>query len=81
MDGYNGFTNWETWNTYNWITNVEGIYLEVRHYSAAQLRDYVENYMLFAGIADDESSLRTDILSRALGAIDFDELAAAIADA
>ena len=39
-DKYNGWTNWDTWNSYNWLTESEGAYNVARRATGAnQLRD------------------------------------------
>lgn len=48
--GYNGFTNWETWNVSLWLGNDEGLYNATRKFmrgnpTASQLEDFVKELM------------------------------------
>ena len=47
---YNGWTNWETWNTNLWMTNEEPLYDEAR----AIVAEYIDD-----GRETDESTART----------------------
>jgi hypothetical protein len=43
MEKYNGWTNWETWNAYNWLTSEEDIMngaIEVSTDGITGLREY-----------------------------------------
>lgn len=91
---YNGWVNWETWNAYNWLTNDEGTYHEARriaplavgvvpdrHYQDAFV-DLVEQ-AAFAGYPDPDdpgASLGVDYIRHCLTAVDYVELAEALAE-
>lgn len=80
--GYNGWTNYATWNVHLWLTNDPQTDAAVRSlaqrasslYEAAQaVRTYVEERNPLA----DDASLYTDLLSNALSTVDWDAVARA----
>lgn len=79
---YNGWTNWETWNAYLWITNNEGDYnwfesvakkaAAVDGAAAAIKEGLLDQYPL------DGASLWNDLLRNEIDKINFEEIAAAL---
>lgn len=79
---YNGWTNYETWALHQWITvggEVTGIHHLIRvgestadH--AIRLQDYFTDMVL----AKDGPSWRSDLLTKALGRVNWDELTEAL---
>lgn len=80
MTEYNGWKNHETWTVNLWLTNEQGTDAEARYiarnrptrYDSAQdLREFVEQMVL----GDEaEASLATDLVTSALGAVDWYEI-------
>lgn len=82
-NGYNGWSNRETWCVSLWLANDEKTYYAVRElateakdsYAAAQaIREYVEEFHPLAH----EANLFSDLLSAALASIDWLEVAESI---
>ncbi len=80
--GYNGWTNYATWNVHLWLTNDPHTEAAVRAlaqrapslYVAAQaVRTFVEDHNPLA----EHASLYTDLLGSALGSVDWDAVARA----
>ncbi len=78
--GYNGWTNYATWNVHLWLTNDPQTEATVRSlalrapslYEAAQaIRTFVEDRNPLA----EQASLYTDLLGNALGHVDWDAVA------
>jgi len=86
---YNGWTNYETWAAYIWMTSEEGTYkawtqearaakeeagdkLAARGILAERMQEAIEE-----NAPDLPASLYSDLLGRAIGRIDFLEVAAA----
>jgi hypothetical protein len=45
MSDYNGWTNWETWNLYTWLSNDESTYYHARKAkSKMNLQDFVADW-------------------------------------
>lgn len=43
---YNGWTNWDTWNAYNWLTESEGIYNSAKRTTGpTELRELFGEYI------------------------------------
>lgn len=65
--GYNGWTNWATWNTHLWITNYEDTYdlacQAARRYrdNLKGFRNYVVNLVLGEDWAEDLKGERQNI--------------------
>ncbi len=72
---YNGWKNWETWNLYNWLTCSEDAYRYAAGFDADELRDVVTEEAPL-----DVASWYTDVILAALGAVDWQELAEALAE-
>ena len=46
MEKYNGWTNWDTWNSYNWITDDELMYRRAaRSTDPDHLQEIMEGYI------------------------------------
>ena len=54
-DECNGWTNWDTWNAYNWLTESEGMYN-----SAKRTTGPVELRELFGEYISDKDNIDTD---------------------
>ncbi len=65
---YNGWTNWDTWNAYNWLTHDEDVYIEAQECQDTQeLREFwEEHFPNLDGISTDK--------------IDFNELIEGLED-
>ena len=45
-DEYNGWTNWDTWNAYNWLTESEGVYNSAKRTTGpGELRELFGEYI------------------------------------
>ena len=86
--GYNGWTNYETWCVSLWLGNEEPLYLETRDMarSAAtvyvlsdQLREFAEGLPPAAAVLE-HASFVSDLLGAALTAVDWDEIATNLID-
>ena len=79
---YNGWTNWETWDAYLWMTNDEGGYnwFESVAKKAADVDEAAD--AIKEGLLDqaplDNANLWTDFLSHEIDKINFEEIAAAL---
>ena len=50
MEKYNGWTNWDTWNSYNWITDDELMYRRAcRSTDPHHLQEIMEGYIKSIG--------------------------------
>jgi len=84
---YNGWENYETWNVNLWLSNDEGIYFQVQAVVEAvdkdtdqpqailadRIQEFVENCVL----PDLGASMASDLLTHALGRVNWDEIARA----
>lgn len=78
MSTVNGWTNWETWNLFNWIANTEAPRPETEgdvEQVAAMLR---EQYL--DGIDDMPQGFERDALTRTYEAVNWQELAEALTE-
>ncbi|OED44671.1 hypothetical protein ACH42_06950 [Endozoicomonas sp. (ex Bugula neritina AB1)] len=78
--GYNGYSNYQTWNVALWIFNEEGLYrywIERQHEDnlPRELQDWIEEN------TPEVTGLYADILGHALGMVDWYEVAEAIREA
>jgi hypothetical protein len=80
MSAHEGWTNYPTWAVNLWLSNDEGLYREARRRAAAEpdpyrlsidLKDWVTNELA----PDLEASFTADLLSYALGGVDWMEIA------
>jgi hypothetical protein len=82
---YNGWENYPTWCVNLWLTNDEGLYLDMLDFVAGLLDDELSKYDITNSIKehienqfryiDDEASLRTDMLGYAFGIVDWNAIA------
>jgi hypothetical protein len=77
--GYQGWTNYETWAVNLWLSNEEPLYRDLVDMArdaddadelAQSIRSYVDNMAPDLG-----ASLWSDLLTSALGEVDWDEIA------
>ena len=76
---YNGWTNYETWNVALWIDNEPGSYEDARD-MARHARDEYALAKALKGWVEDMApdlgaSMFSDLLTAALGKVDWDEIA------
>ncbi len=88
-DGYNGWSNWETWNVNLWLDN-DGYFESLRdelgtveddgdHEQVGELADRIKldvEELYFDGVLS-KASLAADLIGGILGRVDWDEIAAA----
>ena len=83
MDTFNGWTNWYTWCTYNWITNDFNLYekwkrycrgLSVNEIATALQDDMTQTAYNMTG----ETGLFCDLLQGAISDINFNEIAVSL---
>jgi hypothetical protein len=89
-DRYNGWTNYETWNVALWLGNDEGSYHYWNHQAYQCLQDaegdkqeaalilarYLESEITEMNpLADHQASTYSDMLTAALGRVNWDEIA------
>lgn len=85
-DRYNGWTNWETWNAFNWLSSDETTWWQAKqaaNQSQKALEELVDDIIeyAFAGRVNMVSSgLAYDFARAGMHEIDFEELTKAIAD-
>jgi hypothetical protein len=68
---YNGWPNYQTWDVYLWLTNDQASDTLARQLVADALRDLIADCNPLA----DHASLYSDLLTHALGAVDWHHLA------
>lgn len=78
---YNGWTNWETWMVYSWLTNEEGTYNYIMSMTSKVGGDY-QTYdlsKLIREFVEEGNPLTTgmyaDLLGGALREVDYYEIA------
>lgn len=87
-EGYNGWTNYETWCVALWLSNDELYYNETREMAQAShdadeqpwelaqsLREYVESFDEVTAVTEGPASFVCDLLGAALSDVDFSEIA------
>ena len=82
---YNGWTNYETWLAYCWLTNDQETYNRLNRLTEAhkdkeayQLADQIKEFVYditSSSIELDQASLANDLLNGAISEIDFQEIA------
>lgn len=78
---YNGYTNWETWNLYNWLTTDPSTYKAARRAMAgAQDPGAALRAWLYEDMPDIPASWWLDVMLAALDAVDWQEAAHALQD-
>lgn len=92
MDEYNGWTNWETWNTHLWMTNEEGPYNVAREMVASfrdnagglpfarEAGEALESWWAAQGSYIPPSSPVLDAWAAHLASVNFTEIAEALAE-
>lgn len=92
-EGYNGWTNYPTWNVALWLANDEGLYRETLDIVEWNKKDDDEDHMVVVDLADalkswvvDElapdldASFAADLLGYALDQVDWQEIAKNLLD-
>lgn len=75
---YNGWTNYETWCVNLWLANDEGLYNAVQAMDKSSLPDYADALKTFVTeSAPTLSGMYSDLLTAALGAVNWYEIASA----
>lgn len=90
-DGYNGWTNRETWLVSLWLDNDEFNYTEVRQLAkdaqelpypavrlALTLEAYVDDLPEVSAVTEGPASFVVDMLTTSLGQVDWHEIAESI---
>ena len=80
-DGYNGWTNKETWAVSLWLTNDKATHeaaVTVAKDGPEALREFVEEMVLGE---DPPANLATDLLETALAWVDWEELHSVLSEA
>jgi hypothetical protein len=82
MESYNGWTNYPTWDVHSWLSSDEATNASIEaiarlaptiYRAADQIKDFVESGNPWA----DGASLYTDLLTFAIGLVNWDEIATA----
>lgn len=75
--GYNGYSNYETWLAMTWIDNNQGTYKQVRAWARQlshdklKLEECLKDFIESDNPLLDQANLYTDLLSNALTKIDY----------
>ena len=83
MSDFNGWTNYETWNAYNWLTSDESTVREMERLAESKDQDDAASlieYQLGAPLEEWPSGLYKDLVTASLGLINYRELAQAFKD-
>lgn len=83
--GYNGWTNYETWIVDVWLTSDQGLYEYVRelkeqYTSKYDLGEAIKAFIEESSPLAEEASMYSDILNGALSVVSWYELAADLLD-
>jgi hypothetical protein len=87
-DGYNGWTNYETWCAKLWIDNDQGLYYTIQEVAKQYIKDKNHIYTLSnfvkdtleEGMPEIDASLYSDLLNTSFSQINFYEIAESICD-
>ena len=80
---YNGWSNWETWNAYNWLTSDENTVREMEGLAERMERDQAAEIIeerLGSPLEEWPSGLYKDMVTASLSQVDYRELAQAFED-
>lgn len=83
MGNYNGWTNWATWNSYNWLTSDENSVREMEDLAERMDRDEAARVIeerLASPLEDWPAGLYKDMVTASLSQVDYRELAAAFTE-
>lgn len=73
MSDYNGWTNWETWNLFNWMTNTEGAPVIDAEESVEQAADQLRDQHMDR-LDDMPHGFERDALTRTYEAVNWQEI-------